>query len=64
MGTGGETLATEISNAPTCESLQASRYNNKRTMTKDIFSGMFRGPGASTKNIYSPNKMLIIAYPK
>jgi hypothetical protein len=49
MGTGGETLATEISNAPTCETLDASRYNNKRTMTKDIFSGMFRGPGASTK---------------
>tara|TARA_Y100001937_G_scaffold65164_1_gene89177 strand:+ start:1697 stop:2374 length:678 start_codon:yes stop_codon:yes gene_type:complete len=49
MGTGGETLATEISKAPTCETLQASRYDNKRTMTKDIFNGMFRGPGASTK---------------
>ena len=48
-GTGGETLATEISKVPTCETLQASRYDNKRTMTKDIFNGMFRGPGASTK---------------
>ena len=37
MGTGGETLAFEISQAPTCETLDASRYNNKRTICKIFF---------------------------
>ena len=48
MGTGGETLALEISKLDTCETLSHVKYSNGRTSTIDIFGSLFRGPGSKT----------------